>query len=131
MSREVQGMLVQIEATTAQLRRELASADQVVARTSQQIDRQLAQVDSSFDRTAKRAQQAGNMIRSAFAVAAGAGMIGNIIKQADAYGEMAERIRDATTSTAEYQMVQARLRATADGTYRSLAEAQETYIQSS
>ena len=29
---EVQGMLIQLEATTAQLRRELASADSVVAK---------------------------------------------------------------------------------------------------
>ena len=36
---EVQGMLIQLEATTAQLRRELAGADSVVARTTQSIDR--------------------------------------------------------------------------------------------
>lgn len=40
--REVQGMLIQIEATTAQLRRELANADQVVTRTTAGIDRHLA-----------------------------------------------------------------------------------------
>ncbi|MEI1100538.1 hypothetical protein, partial [Pseudomonas aeruginosa] len=62
---EVQGMLIQLEATTAQLRRELASADSVVAKTTQSIDRNLAQVDSAFDRTAQGAQQAGTLIRGA------------------------------------------------------------------
>ncbi|MFG9957592.1 hypothetical protein, partial [Pseudomonas aeruginosa] len=74
--REVQGMLIQIEATTAQLRRELANADQVVTRTTAGIDRQLARVDSSFDRTGQTAQRAGTLIRGAFAAIAGVGLLG-------------------------------------------------------
>lgn len=126
---QIQGMLVQIEATTAQLRRELASADQVVARTSQSIDRNLATVDSAFDRAGGAAQQAGVLMRGTFAAIAGAGLIGSIIKQVDAYGQMSDRMKAAAGSAGEYQLVQEHLLRTAQETYRPLAEAQELYIR--
>ncbi|OAH45505.1 phage tail tape measure protein [Pseudomonas monteilii] len=126
---QVQGMLVQIEATTAQLRRELASADQLVSRTSQAIDRNLATVDSAFDRAGAAAQGAGSLMRGAFAAVAGAGLIGGIIKQVDAYGQMSDRMKAAAGSAGEYQMVQEHLMQTAQETYRPLAEAQELYIR--
>lgn len=126
---EVQGMLIQLEATTAQLRRELAGADNVVARTTQSIDHNLAQVDSAFDRTARGAQQAGTLIRGAFAAIAGAGLVGSIIHQVDAYGQIADRLKMATGSTEEYNEVQQHLLRTAQETYRPLAEAQELYIR--
>lgn len=50
MSQEVQGMLIQLEATTAQLRREMATADAVVGRTTKSMDGKLAKVDGAFDR---------------------------------------------------------------------------------
>lgn len=126
---QVQGMLVQIEATTAQLRRELASADQVVARTTQSIDQNLAQVDSAFDSAGGAAEKAGVLMRGAFAAVAGAGLIGGIIKQVDAYGQMSDRMRAAAGSVGEYQTVQEHLLRTAQETYRPLAEAQELYIR--
>ncbi|WP_433735250.1 phage tail tape measure protein [Pseudomonas monteilii] len=126
---QVQGMLVQIEATTAQLRRELASSDQLVAKTSQAIDRNLATVDSAFDRAGVAAQSAGTLIRGAFAAVAGAGLIGGIIKQVDAYGQMSDRMKAAAGSASEYQLVQEHLIQTAQETYRPLAEAQELYIR--
>lgn len=126
---QVQGMLVQIEATTAQLRRELASADQLVEKSSQAIDRNLASVDSAFDRVGGAAQSAGSLISGAFAAVAGAGLIGGIIKQVDAYGQMSDRMKAAADSAGEYQMVQEHLLQTAQATYRPLAEAQELYIR--
>ncbi|KRW62334.1 phage tail tape measure protein [Pseudomonas sp. TTU2014-080ASC] len=126
---EVQGLLIQLEATTAQLRREMASADQLVNRTTASIDRNLATVDSAFDRTGRAAQQAGTLIRGAFAAVAGAGLIGGVIRQADAYGQMADRMRAATDGSAEYGDVQQHLLRTAQETYRPLAEAQELYIR--
>lgn len=50
------------------------------------------------------------------------------IELSDQYGQMASRIKNATSSAEEYQMVQERLLATANGTYRALAEAQEVYL---
>lgn len=54
--------------------------------------------------------------------------VGSVINMADEYTQMAARIRNATTDTAEYDMVQKRLLETANGTYRSLSEAQEVYL---
>jgi len=55
--------------------------------------------------------------------------VNSLIQMAEGYNEMAERVRMASGSAAEYEMVQQRLLATANGTYRSLAEAQEIYIR--
>lgn len=126
---EIQGMLIQIEATTAQLRRELADADRLVARTTSDIERNLSAVDAAFDSTGEAAQRAGTLIRGAFAAVAGAGLVGGIIRQVDAYGEMTDRIRMATSSATEYGLVQQHLLRTAQETYRPLAEAQELYIR--
>ena len=68
-------------------------------------------------------------MRGAFAAVAGAGLIGGIIKQVDAYGQMSDRMRAAAGSAGEYQMVQEHLMQTAQETYRPLAEAQELYIR--
>lgn len=50
---------------------------------------------------------------------------------ADQYGEMASRIRDATSSTEEFNQVQQRLIDIANRTYRSIGEIQESYVQAS
>ncbi|ALH95594.1 tape measure protein [Acinetobacter equi] len=54
--------------------------------------------------------------------------VGAVIESADAYGQMAARIRNATKDTEEYDLVQKRLLNTANGTYRALGEAQEVYL---
>lgn len=54
--------------------------------------------------------------------------VGSVINMADEYTQMAARIRNATADTVEYDMVQKRLLETANGTYRSLSEAQEVYL---
>ena len=128
---DVQGMLVRIEATTAQLRQELARADSSVGQASDRIDRNLGRVDNAFDRAGDRAQHASGLIKSALAAAVGAASIGKIIETADAYGQMSDRIGMATGSVGEYNLVQDRLLDTAKRTYRPLAEAQELYIRTS
>lgn len=126
---EVQGMLIQIEATTAQLRRELTSADQVVTTVTSSIDSSLATVDSAFNDVSDSASKAGALMRGAFAALAGAGLVGSIIQQVDAYGQMADRLEMAAGSTETYNQVQQHLLRTAQETYRPLAEAQELYIR--
>lgn len=126
---DVQGMLVRIEATTAQLRQEMARADSSVAQASGKIDKSLGRVDTAFDRAGERAQHASGLIKSAMAAAIGAAGIGKIIEAADSYGQMSDRIGMATVSVGEYDLVQQRLLDTAKRTYRPLAEAQELYIR--
>lgn len=54
--------------------------------------------------------------------------INKAIAMADGYTQMAARIRNATASAEEYAMVQDRVLATANTTYRQLGEAQEVYL---
>lgn len=51
------------------------------------------------------------------------------IQTADSYAAMSDRIRMATSSAAEYEMVQQRLLSVANATYRPLAEAQEAFLR--
>ncbi|RSO70063.1 hypothetical protein EA749_02800 [Acinetobacter radioresistens] len=54
--------------------------------------------------------------------------INKAIAMADGYTQMAARIRNATASAEEYALVQDRVLATANTTYRQLGEAQEVYL---
>lgn len=128
---DVQGMLVRIEATTAQLRQEMARADSSVGQASGKIDKSLGRIDEAFDRAGESAQSASVIIKSALAAAVGAASIGKIIETADSYSQMSDRIGMATSSVGEYNLVQDRLLETAKRTYRPLAEAQELYIRTS
>ncbi|MGH8418044.1 MAG: tape measure protein [Pseudomonas sp.] len=58
-------------------------------------------------------------------------MVGSFIKQADAYGQMASRLKMVTGSTAEYNAVQKQLMEISDRTYKPLEEQQELFIRSS
>jgi lambda family phage tail tape measure protein len=126
---DVQGMLVRIEATTAQLRQEMARADSSVAQASGKIDKSLGQIDEAFDRAGESAESAAGLIKSTLAAAIGAASISKIIEAADSYGQMSDRIGMATSSVGEYDLVQQRLLETAKRTYRPLSEAQELYIR--
>ncbi|WP_339546327.1 tape measure protein [Pseudomonas sp. RA_35y_Pfl2_P32] len=126
---DVQGMLVRIEATTAQLRQEMARADSSVAQASGKIDKSLGRIDEAFDRAGEQARHASDLIKNALATAVGAVSVGKIIEAADSYGQMSDRIGMATGSVGEYNLVQERLLETAKRTYRPLSEAQELYIR--
>ena len=58
MAQDVQGMLVRIEATTAQLRAEMAKADQAVGSATKNIDGQLSRADRAFDRLNRNSSSA-------------------------------------------------------------------------
>jgi len=93
------------------------------------MDSSLARVDDAFDRVGASAQNAGGLLKSALAAAVGAVSVGSILKVADSYSQMSDRIGLATKSFGEYTAVQDRLLATANRTYRPLEEAQELYIR--
>lgn len=128
-----------------------ANTEKLLAATAP-ADKALDGLQKTFDKTDKAANQANfQMTKTAAAVknmgaestsaarnvsglyGALAGLVSlraaqGLIEMADAYNEMAERISMATSSAAEYEHVQQRLLATANGTYRSLAEAQELFV---
>lgn len=125
---DIQGMLVRIEATTAQLRSEIARADSTVAQGAGKIDKSLERIDQGFDRVGESAKVAGSLIKNAMALAASAISVKSVIEVADSYSQMSDRIGLATGSFSEYNLVQERLLETAKRTYRPLSEAQELYI---
>lgn len=95
-------------------------------------DRSAAQMQKSFDKTERSAASLGGqlngltrVIRGVIAAMAMREMAG-MVQQ---YQAMAERVEMATRSNEEFELVQRRLQSTADGTYRSLAEAQELFIR--
>lgn len=128
---DVQGMLVRIEATTAQLRQEMARADSSVGQASSKIDKSLGRVDNAFERAGEKAHHAASRIKGALATAVGAASIGRIVETADLFGQMSDRLGMATSSVGEYNLVQERLLDGAKRTYRPLSEAQELYLRTS
>lgn len=113
MSTDVQGMLVRIEATTQQLRQELARAESAVGKTSQRIDGDLGRVDAAFDRLEESAAQAGSVVDSALTgitaatVASVAGLGALIATTAVAGKELTSLSFLANASTAEFQRMAA------------------------
>lgn len=95
-----------------------------------QMKKTSAEIKSIGNHGDVAARQVSSLIK-ALGGAIAIGGAGGLIQMAESYGEMAERIKDATDSAAEYEMVQKRIAETAKGTYRPLAEAQEVFIQSS
>jgi len=63
---DVQGLLVRIEATTAQLRQEMARGESSVAQTAGRMDASLGRIDSAFDRTGSNATALQRAVSSAF-----------------------------------------------------------------
>jgi tape measure domain-containing protein len=103
----------------------------VVAVDSTQVGKAgtaLGQLEKSSRRTEQSIGSLGSTVRSIAAPLAAFLSVRAVIRASDEYGQMASRIRNATSSTEEYDMVQARLLETANGTYRALSEAQEVYL---
>lgn len=79
-------------------------------------------------RIEKSTNSATAAIKNLGALALAGFSVDAIVGMADGYTQMAARIRNATDSAQEYSLVQDRLLATANGTYRALSEAQEVYL---
>lgn len=95
-------------------------------------DQGAAQMQKSFDKTERSAASLGGQLNGLTRVIKGvvaAMAIREMAGMVQQYQAMAERVQMATRSADEFEMVQRRLQSTADGTYRSLAEAQELFIR--
>lgn len=103
----------------------------LVARTGN-FSQSMKQAGDSAERESKRIEHsigsAMDSIKGLGAAAVAGITVSSIISSADSYVQLADRIRNATTSAAEYRLVQDRLFETANSTYRALSEAQEVYL---
>ncbi len=110
---DVQGMLVRIEATTAQLRQEIARGESAVAKASSKMDGSLGVVDKAFDRTGANASVLQRSVSSAFtgmglaATAAIAGLVAITTKTTEYAQEVRNLSTLSNTSTTEFQRMAA------------------------
>lgn len=102
---------------------------------SRNAERNARAVAGELENLTKKGDQAetqmtamGASIKSLVGYMGGILTINKAIAMADGYTQMAARIRNATASSEEYAMVQDRVLATANTTYRQLGEAQEVYL---
>lgn len=124
---DVQGMLIRIEATTAQLRQEMDKADASVTKATGRIDDQLSRVDSAFDRVGKSAQSTANVLKGALALAIGGTGTGALIAQAEAYTQVANRLKLVTSSAQEFTAAQNAIFSTAQKSGQPLGATAELY----
>lgn len=122
MSENVGEIVYIIRADTAQL----LSAGRNVVDMTNDLQSNFDDADESADNLNTTLSKLAATLKLIFA----AGALREMAKMVQSYQEMAERIQMATSSQAEFESVQKRLLNTANGTYRSLAEAQELYIRS-
>lgn len=122
MSENVGEIVYIIRADTAQL----LSAGRNVVDMTNDIQSNFDDTDESADNLNTTLSKLAATLKLIFA----AGALREMAKMVQSFQEMAERVQMATSSQAEFESVQKRLLNTANGTYRSLAEAQELYIRS-
>ncbi|WP_426978722.1 tape measure protein [Acinetobacter johnsonii] len=114
-------MSTKLGSLTLNLIAQIGSFTEPMKKAGDTAQRETKRIESSVSSASKAIAGLG--------AAALAGLtVGSVISMADEYTQMAARIRNATADTAEYDMVQKRLLETANGTYRSLSEAQEVYL---
>lgn len=140
-SEQVGGIFYTVDADTSKLQKSTKDADDAMdglRKGFDKTDKAASKTQHQTTATAKAVQQLGDEAKRAQNPLQGfgtvlAGLVTAkgalaLVTMAESYGEMAERIRMATSSSAEYEMVQSRLLETANATYRPLKEAQELYI---
>ncbi|OAL78979.1 hypothetical protein AY606_06005 [Acinetobacter sp. SFB] len=108
--------------------------DQPLMKSEKQAEVSSKNIASSFEKIEKQSASTSKAVAfmgSSLKASIAAISISSIVSIADGYTQTAARIQNATTSTAEYDQVQKHLYETANGTYRSLKEAQEVYLGTS
>ncbi|WP_312209798.1 tape measure protein [Pseudescherichia sp.] len=118
----VGGIYYEIKADT----HALLQADKQVETITNNMERGFERADDAADGLNTGLSKLASALKALIAVSA----LREMARMVQSYQEMAERVQMATSSQDEFERVQKRLLNTANGTYRSLAEAQELYIRS-
>lgn len=141
MAESVGAIYYEVEAETSKLVNGIKSTNaafDAFATGAKNADAATNKLNTQMRETAKAAKEASSGAQNAAAGFAslykialayvGLGTLKAMAELADQYGQNADRIKNATASTEEYNLVQERLLQTANGTYRALSEAQEVYL---
>ncbi|MBP8005299.1 MAG: transglycosylase SLT domain-containing protein [Acinetobacter sp.] len=97
-------------------------------RRSRDLQRELESIDRTGEFATKSMDSMSVATRKLAGFMAGLITINQAISRADSYTQLAARIRNATESAEEYDLVQKRLFESTKSTYRALSEAQEVYL---
>ena len=97
-------------------------------RNTRAVANELENLTVKGDKADAQLTEMSSSIKSLVGYMGGLLTINKAIAMADGYTQMAARIRNATSSAEEYDLVQKRVLATANTTYRALGEAQEVYL---
>ncbi|WP_197408063.1 tape measure protein [Lampropedia cohaerens] len=119
-----------VDASLDDLNKTLGKTDKASSKASMRM-RETAKAAREVAIGADQASKAWSTFSKVVAAYLSMRTLSYLAELADVYGQNADRIRNATKNTEDYEKVQARLLQTANGTYRSLAEAQEVFLSTS
>ena len=95
---------------------------------NQKFSQEIKNTSQELDKQEKSIHSYGASIKALAGFMVGLVTVNEAIARADGATQMAARIRNATDSAAEFDLVQERLYASTKSTYRALGEAQEVYL---
>ncbi|EKU59479.1 tape measure domain protein [Acinetobacter sp. WC-323] len=95
---------------------------------NQKFSQEIKNTSQELDKQEKSIHSYGASIKALAGFMVGLVTVNEAIARADGATQMAARIRNATDSAAEFDLVQERLYASTKSTYRTLGEAQEVYL---
>ncbi|WP_445403633.1 tape measure protein [Acinetobacter vivianii] len=95
---------------------------------NQKFSQEIKNTSQELDKQEKTIHSYGASIKALAGFMMGLVTVNEAIARADGATQMAARIRNATDSAAEFDLVQERLYASTKSTYRALGEAQEVYL---
>ncbi|MEX5367811.1 tape measure protein [Acinetobacter haemolyticus] len=124
MATKLGTLTLDLVAKTGNYTQGMGSAADSTKKFANQSKSELDKLTASMTSTERAAGAMATIFKTALAGVS----IAQLTSMADGYTQTAARIRNATDSTAEYDLVQRRLFETANSTYRALGEAQEVYL---
>lgn len=127
MSGSIGVLTLDLVAQIVNFEQPLKKAEQQAGTSSKNIVSSMEKVEKQSEVTSRAIGAFGTTLKASLAAIS----IGGVVRIADEYTQTAARISQATKSTEEYDMVQKHLYNTANGTFRSLKEAQEVYLSTS
>ncbi|MDH0562911.1 tape measure protein [Acinetobacter courvalinii] len=95
---------------------------------NQKFSQEIKNTSQELDKQEKSIHSYGTSIKALAGFMVGLVTVNEAIARADGATQMAARIRNATDSATEFDLVQERLYASTKSTYRALGEAQEVYL---
>lgn len=110
---------------------ELARAMAALDSAGVRVTRSTSEVSSTMRNMASEADAAAISIKKGLTAALGGLSAMKVIDIADEWGQFSSRIRMATKSTEEYELVQKRMAKSAQITFRAINETRESFIQMS